>query len=142
MRRALIARVTMIAVLFCGLLGCNPRAPRANQKQSTTSPNGKYVLTVPIEAQTTNPEHRGTRVWKVTIADTSGAVLYKDEQSTMLGNLNVYWGWDDQNRVWLYNSDDGAIWRWELTPEGWKKIPSQETDGIPEWVLPDYIKGR
>jgi len=135
-------RITMIAVLFGGLLGCGPPAPRANQKQRTTSPNGKYVLTVPIEAQTTNPKYNGTRVWKVTIADTSGAVLCKDEQSTMVGNLSVYWGWDDQNRVWLYNSDDGAIWRWEVTPEGWKKFRLQKADGIPEWVLPDCAKGK
>ncbi len=135
-------RLIIIAVLVATLVGCRLPAPPDNQKQKTTSPNGKYVLTLPIEAQTTNPKYKDTRVWKVTIADTSGTVLYKDEQSTMVGNLTVYWGWDDQNRVWLYNSDDGAVWRWELTSEGWKKIRSQKSDGIPEWVLPDYAKDK
>lgn len=135
-------RITMFVVLVGALVGCRPPASRRNQKPRTRSPNGKYVLTLPIEAQTTNPRYKGTRVWKVTIADASGTVLYKDEQSTMVGNLNVYWGWDGQNRVWLYNSDDGAIWRWEFTAEGWEKIRSQRSDGIPEWILPDYAKGK
>jgi len=108
--------------------------------QGTPSPSGKYVLRLPIEAQTTNPQYKGTRVWKVTIADSSGTVLYKDEDSTMVGTLNVYWGWDDQDRAWVYNSDDGRIWRWEFAESGWKKIESQRSDGIPDFVLPDYAK--
>lgn len=76
-------------------------------------------------------------MWKVTITDPSGNVLYKDDESRMLGNLNVYWGWDSQDRVWVYNSDDGRIWRWELAQTGWRKIESHRSDGIPAFVLPE-----
>jgi hypothetical protein len=69
-------------------------------------------------------------------------VLYKDEASTMVGAMNVYWGWDAQDRVWVYNSDDGKVWRWELADDGWKKTESHRGAGITEWVRPDYAKKR
>jgi hypothetical protein len=76
----------------------------------------------------------------VTITDTSGKVLYKDDASEMAGNLNVYWGWVSQDRVWVYNSDDGKIWRWELLNSTWTKIQSHTSDGIPAYVLPPYAQ--
>lgn len=80
-------------------------------------------------------------MWKVTITDRNGAVLYRDDESTMVGTLKVYWGWDSRDRVWLYNSDDGKIWRWEQGENGWMKIESRRADGIPDFVLPGYAKG-
>jgi len=100
-----------ISLFAIALSGCAPPAPRPNQTQGAASPSGRYVLRLPIEAQTTDPQYKGTGVWKVTITDLSGKVLYKDEDSKLVGNLNVYWGWDDQDRAWVYNSDDGRIWR-------------------------------
>jgi len=29
---------------------------------------------------------------------------------------------------------------WELADDGWEKIESQKSDGIPDFVLPDYAK--
>ena len=63
---------------------------------------------MPIE--TAQDSHR---YWRVTISDSNGRVLYKDDFS-FVGNLNVYWSWDQQDRVWLRNSDDGAIYYWEI----------------------------
>ena len=100
------------------------------------SPSGKYLLRLPIEPQ------GGIRVWKLTITDRTGKVLYKDDESRMGGRFNVYWGWDAQDRAWLYNSDDGQIWRWELVESAWKRIASERSDGIPDYVLPDYEKQR
>lgn len=91
---------------------------------------------MPIELQTSNPVYKGTPVWKVMISDANGRVVYKDEASEMVGSLRVYWGWDDQDRVWVYNSDDGSIWRWEVTGGEWRKIQSSRGDGIPPHVLP------
>ena len=115
---------------------------KPNQVQGIISPSGKFVLELPIELQTTNPKYAGTEVWKVSISDSAGTVLYKDEASTMVGNLNVYWGWDEKDRVWVYNSDDGMIWRWELQTNAWVKIESTKEDGIPDFVLPDYEKKK
>jgi hypothetical protein len=128
---------TFAGVLFVlPFTGCSPVAPRRNQTQGATAPSGKFVLRMPIEPQTSNPVYKGTPVWKVTITDPDGRIVYKDEASEMVGSLRVYWGWDDQDRVWVYNSDDGSIWRWEVTGGEWRKIQSGRGDGIPEYVLP------
>lgn len=132
---------TFLGVLFgLPLIGCSPAAPRSNQTQGATAPSGKFVLRMPIEPQTSNPAYKGTPVWKVMISDANGRVVYKDEASEMVGSLRVYWGWDDQDRVWVYNSDDGSIWRWEVTGGEWRKIQSSREDGFPPHVLPGFGK--
>lgn len=120
--------------------GCSYGPARPNQAQGSRSPSGRYSLAVPIEAQTTIPSYSGTKVWKVTISDAAGTVVYKDQGSTFVGHLNTYWGWDEHDRVWVYNSDDGRIWRWEFQTNAWIKIESTKADGIPEFILPDYEK--
>ena len=107
--------------LFCLLFlliftSCYGDRSRPNQEEPLTSPSGKYVLTVPIE--TAQDSHR---YWRVTISDRNGRVLYKDD-SRFVGNLNVYWNWDNQDRVWLRNSDDGAVYYWEADiTNGWQR---------------------
>jgi hypothetical protein len=131
------SRTFLGVLLGFPLIGCSPAAaPRSNQTQGATAPSGKYVLRMPIELQTSNPVYKGTPVWKVTITDPDGRVVYKDDASERVGSLRVYWGWDDQDRVWVYSSDDGSIWRWEVTGGEWRKIESRRGDGIPEYVLP------
>ncbi len=58
----------------------------------------------------------------------------------MWWGANAYFGWDKQDRVWLYYSDDSSIWRWELVNGKWKKLQSSKGDGMPDWILPDYEK--
>jgi hypothetical protein len=112
-------------VLLLGLalaFGCRrTQSLPPNQQQPSISPNGRYVLTVPIEPNETNPEYAGTRVWKVTISDQDGALLYRDDKSEFVGYLNAYWLWDSQDRVWLYNSDTGQVFFWELSDGEWLK---------------------
>lgn len=92
--------------------------PKENHRQPSTSPSGKYVLTLPIEK---NPAYHNTDVWKVTIATPDGKILYKDYASEFVGHLNVYWVWDADDRVWLYNSDDGQVYFWEFDGTKWVK---------------------
>ena len=80
-----------------------------NQKQHFISPSGRYVLNVPIERDSQD-QHL---YWRVTISDPKGSVLFKDD-SPFVANLNVYWYWDNNDRVWLKNSDNGKIYFWEL----------------------------
>jgi len=95
---------------------CGGKDSRRNQEQPLPSASGKYVLTVPIE--TADDSHR---YWRVTITDVNGHVLFKDD-SRFVGNLNVFWCWDDQDRVWLKNSDDGLIYYWEADESGtWRR---------------------
>jgi hypothetical protein len=142
----MIGRLIWMVVLGGPMMaGCSGRRSEAeNQRQPLVSPSGQYVLTAPIEA---SPTMQG-RVWKVTIADAKGQVLYRDEASEFVGNLNVYWMWDEQERVWLYSSDTGAVYYWELRVEGWVKTywgAGRERQGEgelepPEKLYPEYVE--
>jgi hypothetical protein len=135
-----------LAICFT-VAGCSrqPKRPLANQRQPLPSPSGKYVLTIPIE---TGSHFSSPGVWKVTIRDSEGSVLYKDEGSDFVGSLNVYWVWDDADRVWLYNSDNSHVYFWELQDGVWSKQDwgasrERQIDGViapPESVYPEYAK--
>jgi len=134
-------------VLFLGIvaLGCatTRRAAPVNQRQPSRSPDGQYVLTVPIEKNA-----GGDKTWQVTINDAEGNLLYQDEDSEFVGNLNVYWIWDENDRVWLYSSDTGVVFYWEIQNGDWTKSQwGCEDDGLcradtpvpPEELYPDYV---
>ena len=79
----------------------------------------------------------------VTIHSKSGALEYKDKDSDMVGHLNVYWGWDDSDQVWTYNSDDGRIYRWKKVGKWTKTLAKPEdSEKIPQWILPEYARTR
>jgi hypothetical protein len=118
------------AVLLIGLgqaadRWLQPVPSEANQIQNVASPSGKYVLSVPI-ARATYIELNGQQamkpIWRPTIADRGGTVLYADAGSRLLGYYNVYWLWDAEDRAWLYNSDDGCVYFWELKGGQWQKV--------------------
>jgi len=115
-RAGLLAAAMGLALLAAG---CSLRdgAP-ANQQQPSKSPSGRYVLTVPIE---TASGQSGTRMWRVTIHDAQGKLLYRDGASEFVGNLNVYWTWDGDDHVWLYSSDTGEVFFWELAGGAWAR---------------------
>ena len=112
------------ALLLCLIIGLGAgcvkpgRAQKPDQQSPLTSPSEKYVLTMPIEKDTTR---RNFSYWHVTISDRDGKVVHKDTTSTFVGHLNVYWTWDQDDRVWLYNSDDGTVWFWEQADGAWTK---------------------
>ena len=119
------------------ITGCGPVAPKPNKRTSSTSPSGKFVLTVPIER---DPTDRNLPFWRVTISDTTGKQLYKDD-SKFIGTLNVYWCWDSADRVWLYNSDDGAVHFWQLMDGRWQRSPPEAgTAKPPDELFPDYAR--
>ena len=84
----------------------------------------------------------------MTISDLQGNVLYKDDASDSVGYLKTYWIWDGQDRVWLYNSDDGRVFYWALTDGTWVKTEwkSGGKKGAPmkpvppPSLYPDYAK--
>lgn len=130
------------AVLFLALLvaSCRPPAPKPNQRTPSTSPSGNYVLTVPIER---DPTDRNLPFWRVTISDTAGKQLYKDD-SKFIGTLNVYWCWDSTDRVWLYNSDDGMTYVWQIFDGQWQRSLFTVIGPVtpPLELYPDYVKKK
>jgi len=97
------------SLLFGGWVLFGPRAPQpVNQRSPSSSPSGKFVLTMPIR------EGR----WIPTLADQSGHVLYQDD-SDFPAELSVYWTWDREGRVWLYSSDTSKVYSWEQQRGKW-----------------------
>ena len=88
-----------------------------NQTQHLPSRDGRYTVDVPIEK---SAKKKGV-FWKVTIRDHSGKQLYKDDDSDFIGYLNVYWLWDNRDRLWLYCSDEGTVFMWEMEKGRWIK---------------------
>ena len=119
----------LLCLLVALISGCRgPAYHKPFQDQPLVSPSGKYVLTVPIEKAADN-----RRYWRVTISDRNGNVLFKDD-SEFPGRFNVYWNWDNSDRVWLQNSDNGYTYYWKLDNENhWRRNQcDQETsDSVP-----------
>lgn len=121
---------------------CARYAMPDNQIQPMLSPDSGFVLTVPHVADST-----GNAFWRVTIADTTGTVVYVDTGSVFVGNLNVYWMWDCNGRAWLYNSDDGIIHFYSNESGAWVHtvygaVGNPRVQGLPEppdGLLPGYI---
>jgi hypothetical protein len=107
---------------------------RPDQKQNLVSPNGEYVVCVPIEPAALPRLHRAP-VWTVTIKDRRGRVLFRDDESAMVGNLNVYWAWDERNRVWVYNSDNGKVFKYESKDGQWHKQEATGDKDVPRRIL-------
>ena len=104
---------------------------KENQRSPVASPNGLYILEVPIE----------NRRWTVKIFDQAHTLLYADADSNFFGRFNSYWAWDKDSRVWLYNSDNGQIFYWESVAGQWKKHP-YDTDPTlkpPREMYPKYV---
>lgn len=120
-----------IILNFCVI----PRTQKHNQRQSLESPSGKYTLRMPIE------NHR----WRLKVYDAKGRLEYVDD-SDFNGILSVYWVWDNADRVWLYNSDDGREYYWAKENGQWRRHLYDESSekeflaGIrpPLALFPDY----
>lgn len=112
----------------------------------TELPNQKSKLISPSKQYTMNMDMEHNR-WIVSISDTNGKLLYRDNNSDFVGHLNVYWIWDDKDRLWLFNSDDSRIYYWIPISSTWKKNlwsdekNSKQDDFSPPMDLyPDYAK--
>ncbi len=107
---AMSAPVLLLALALTGaVVRTKPEQP-ANRQQPSTSPSGKYVLTVPIEREDRPGLFEfGSPYWHVTISDPNGNVLYRDAGKDFPGWFGAYWVWDHQDRVWIFSYDSGTV---------------------------------
>ena len=85
----------------------------ANHQSPSTSPNGKFVVEMPI-----GPEGQKLAYWRPTIRDQQGRILYEEQEDIFAGWLQIYWIWDADDRLWVYNSDNGEKYWWEVNDDG------------------------
>jgi hypothetical protein len=144
------ATVPVLLIALAPLMSPTGSPSAENQTQPLVSPSGKYVLTVPItrSQKDIGPIGFGWPYWHVTIADQDGNILYADEEESFAGQFSVYWIWDDHDRAWLYNSDDGRVFFWRLSDGAWvkekwghgKSAEGNHGFAPPEALYPDYVK--
>ena len=107
---AMSSPVLLPALALIGALVRTKPSQMANRRQPSTSPSGKYVLTVPIErARRPGLLEFGRPYWHVTISDPNGRVLYRDPEEHYPGWFGAYWAWDEQDRVWIFGYDSGTV---------------------------------
>ena len=110
---------TTVACIFCACIfgGCGVKVAE-NQMQPLPSPSQEYILEVPIEPGVEDPSNT---VWRVTIKNWKKQLRYRDMDSTFESEFNVYWCWDDDDRVWLFNSHDDKVYFWAKLKGLWGK---------------------
>jgi hypothetical protein len=74
------------------LVGCRKRNVKQNQRTPLVSPSGAYVLKMPVEKVS------GRHYWRLEIGDTSGNLLYKDNEG-FPARFNVYWCWEQPRKI-------------------------------------------
>ena len=116
--RTFLNRTFLIAALLVATGSCTREPAPPNRQQNLKSPSGAHVVTM---MKGRDPNLPATNVWVVSIRDPSGAIEYQDFDSHFIWTLNVYWIWDADDRLWLYNSDDGRVWYWERVDGKWTK---------------------
>jgi len=138
-----LALIGLIAVATA-IVGCGERGAPANQRQHLTSPSGRFVMTMLIGP---TPSSWDIGVWKVTISTPAGELLFKDEDSKFLASFSVYWVWDQDDRLWLYNSDDSDVYFFARgsTDNQWSKVlwgqgRANESDCSPSGLYPPYVR--
>lgn len=140
----------MALMLISPLLPDRPGDERSNRQEPAVSSSGKYVLTVPIERSTRErgPFGYGMPYWHVTISDPNGVVIYRDDEDKFVGIRSIYWIWDEVDRVWLFDSDDGGVYVYDRADQTWKRSRWQdggvghEALSPPKALYPPYAAGR
>lgn len=140
----MILRVSLALCVMVLFSGCAPTNTLINQKQDSSSPSTKYIVSVPIERADDENKY-----WFVTIKNVAGETIYKDEGKEFSAKLQVYWIWDAADRLWLYSTDTGRVYVWIEKEGNWEKNlwgfgrsnrVYKEAIQPPDDLFPPYLK--
>jgi hypothetical protein len=127
----------VLGLLALPYFGIEPDRP-INKQKPAISDAGQFSAYVTAESGG----------WNVEILDSDGLSLL-NEETEFVPHLNVYWIWGPENRLWLYNSDDGRVHCWHDTGDDWirtewgygKTRETKKDLGMPPPELyPDYAR--
>ena len=105
--RSLAYLSPILLLLLAGtLLPKGPQKP--NHLNPAPSPDGRY------EARFSSPSPG----WDIVVVDTTTGNKWKEE-TPFMPHLQIYWRWDANNRLWIYNSDNAGVHFLEPDMEGW-----------------------
>ena len=124
-------RLISISLIICLFqFGCGDSV---NHQENGKSKSGKYSSIVSVVYE---PDGRG--YWRPKIFKDEKEIFIEKE-NIYVGQLNIYWGWDDADALWVYNSDNGFVYKYSILPGG--VVRSTENVNVcPKWILPEYAK--
>lgn len=86
------------------LAGC--AAPPANRVLPQRSPDGRYAFDF----------DRG-----IPLIREGRRMALRDEAAPFRKGPDLYWLWDEADRLWLYRASDGAVGYYTRDAEGWRR---------------------
>ena len=135
--RSLFFLFPVIVVLVLSAYSSHLPQP-INQQFPAISPSKKY------QASFTSPDD----YWHLKITGTD--IQSFEKTTTYIGHFSIYWLWDNDDRLWVYNSDVQFLYFWHFVDGNWveaeyglegEKNPSFDFSP-PEDVYPYYAKER
>lgn len=99
-----IRYIACLAVLV--VTGCSRQSP---VQLSDTGSFRAFLSVMEME--------NGFEVWAVNITDTEECTTFTTCMESCPAMLMVYTAWDNEDRLWLYSSDDGSYFYWENDQE-------------------------
>ena len=133
MLRSTIIACTLGLAAACGHGGDD--VLQAAEGQKTTSPSGRFVLTV------TAPDPTDHGLLSFRIEDQQGASRYEPAERWS-DRHRLYFVWDGADRLWSYSSDVGTD-VWEHHPDGaWSSKAWVDSDLAPPPSIAKYLPAR
>ena len=107
-------------------------ASNSGQEQDLAAPGAGVSVRVPIVPQ---QGRDFATYWCPELRGADDAVIYQDREG-FPARFNVYWAWDDSQRLWLYNTDDGTVWIYAQGDQGWaRRAWERGTQPLPPAVI-------
>jgi len=97
-------RKLLFLVFLLLLAGCHKQP--ANRVLPQRSPDGRYVFDF----------DRGVPVIKE-----DRLLVLRDEAAPFRENPDLYWLWDGEGRLWIYDDASKRVYYYQKTPEGWRR---------------------
>lgn len=136
MARNRIICYILVAIIGYVLFSCDQNTENTFQHNNLVSPNDLYK--VKFEIKTFENNHK---YWTFIVQNTeSGKTEFEFSKYLFVGNLNIYWNWDEKNILWIHNSDDGQFWNCRKEEGNWILIKVDRNQYLEGKILLDLKK--
>ncbi len=104
----------LVVVAVASLAGCGQKA---SSLAPLPSPNGRFVLNVTLD----DSDKSASPLRRVSILDPETQKTHQDPADVFEGAKPVSATWDEDNRPWLHDTNDGAVYFWEQKDGKWRR---------------------
>ena len=104
---------SLLSMVFLGTI-------MPNQVMPMPSPDGAFIFTIAEEYV-----YDFGNMQAVMIYDSTGALVYHEHEPEFSCGNTLYWAWDDDNRVWLYCSDNMTTMYFQRERRSWYRYNTE-----------------